>query len=416
MCINQDRANERIQNIADNFEKLGIPRAIDQYGRAKGWKANMLRTADGFTVLGIGIETAARGANIEGYRPDAVIIDDVDASSDSLAAIEKKMNTLKRDIIPAGSQDLAVMFVENLMHENSIICQILDGRADFLLDVDVAEIIPAVRNLEVEQVEDKETHRQVYRIIGGEATWEGYNLKSCEQFINSYGLKSFLIECQHEVGITSEGGLWSASDIDRTRISRIEAPEHYTRICVGVDPNVSANNDEAGIVVCGVVPNYKGDKQLHGFVLEDATVKGGPKIWAEAAVSAYNRWQADLIVAEKNNGGDLISITISTIPGAPAVKLVSASRGKITRAEPIQKLWVDQRVHTVGRFDMLEKEMTSYKPLSNMASPDRMDACVWSLTELMLGVKNTKEALTLAAKAVENRGGRTMSSRFGGVW
>ncbi len=157
------------------------------------------------------------------------------------------------------------------------------------------------------------------------------------------------------------------------------------RIVVGVDPNTTEGGDEAGIVVAGIANEYDGrlQQQPHGYVLEDATVPGGPKAWAEASVAAYHRYRADAIVAERNNGGDMVALTIGTIPGAPPVTLVWASRGKLTRAEPVQKLYEDGRVHHLGTMPDLERELVRYNP--PMPSPNRMDALVWAITELMVG-------------------------------
>ena len=108
---------------------------------------------------------------------------------------------------------------------------------------------------------------------------------------------------------------------------------------------------------------------------------------------AYHKHRADVIVAEANNGGEMVKMTIGTVDQAPAVKIVHASRGKITRAEPIQKLYGDGRVHHVGTFVNLEREMCTYRPALRMDSPGRMDSLVWSLTELML---NEPRVATLA--------------------
>ncbi|MDQ3540682.1 MAG: hypothetical protein M3440_08350, partial [Chloroflexota bacterium] len=159
------------------------------------------------------------------------------------------------------------------------------------------------------------------------------------------------------------------------------------RIGVGIDPNTTGRGDEAGIIVAGTSMFY-GDlwrDRPHGYVLADYTVAGGPKAWAEASVAAYRDFNADFMVAEQNNGGEMVRITLETVDDAPPVKLVHASRGKRTRAEPIHKLYQDGRISHVGVLDKLERELCTWEPGAGMDSPDRLDACVWILTELMLG-------------------------------
>jgi len=181
--------------------------------------------------------------------------------------------------------------------------------------------------------------------------------------------------------------LWTSEQIEALRVH--QTPEEFQRIVVSIDPSATTTGDEAGIIATGVaLCNCKGtvaEPQLerHGFVLEDATLQGSPHSWASAAVAVYNKLKADRLVAESNNGGEMVSLTIGTIRGAPPVKLIHASRGKLTRAEPVAALYEQGRVHHVGTFAKLEDEMCEWDP-SMKESPNRMDALVWSLTELAI--------------------------------
>lgn len=170
-----------------------------------------------------------------------------------------------------------------------------------------------------------------------------------------------------------EGALWRREAmIERYRVTSI--PD-LVRVVVGVDPAISATG-ETGIVVAGVAENG------HAYVIDDKTALGTPGIWAPAAVAAYNLHKADRLVAEQNQGGLMVANTIGNVDGAPPVALVHASRGKRTRAEPISLLYEQGRVHHVGTFPDLEQQMCEWVPGDE--SPDRMDALVWALTELML--------------------------------
>lgn len=182
-------------------------------------------------------------------------------------------------------------------------------------------------------------------------------------------------ELMAEVLDDMPGALWTYAMIERGRIRHVNR-DMLTRIVVGVDPSASEEGAEAGIIVSGT------DKNDEYYVLEDATVRGRPRDWALAAVQAYSRWNADHIIAESNNGGLMVEETIRNVDANAPVKLVTASRGKITRAEPISALYEQGRVHHVGTFPDLEDQMTTYDPLTAKVSPDRMDGLVWSIAEL----------------------------------
>ena len=122
---------------------------------------------------------------------------------------------------------------------------------------------------------------------------------------------------------------------------------------------------------------------MHAYVLDDLTIKGSPDTWARLAVTGFYKHRADIIVAEANNGGDMVAHTINTVDGMVPVKLVHASRGKYIRAEPVAALYEQGRVHHIGNFADLEDQLCEWIPGDK--SPDRLDALVWVLTELMLG-------------------------------
>lgn len=175
-----------------------------------------------------------------------------------------------------------------------------------------------------------------------------------------------------------EGALWSRAILDEFRVDR--PPMDIRRIVIAIDPAVTAeeDSDETGIVVCGVSATT-----LHAYVLEDLSLKGKPIDWARVAVDAYRRWRADRIVAEVNNGGDMVEHVIRTADPTVSYKKVHASRGKLTRAEPVASLYEQGRVHHVGVFGRLEDQLCTW--VQGESSPDRLDALVWAITELMLG-------------------------------
>jgi phage terminase large subunit-like protein len=151
-----------------------------------------------------------------------------------------------------------------------------------------------------------------------------------------------------------------------------------SRIVVAIDPAVTSaeGSDETGIIGAGV------SRDEHGYVLADVSLRGTPLQWASAAVTLYHTLKADRMVAEANQGGEMVEQTIHTVDPNVPVTLVHASRGKLTRAEPVAALYEQSRVHHAGRFPQLEDQQCTWT--QGDASPDRLDACVWALTDLML--------------------------------
>lgn len=171
------------------------------------------------------------------------------------------------------------------------------------------------------------------------------------------------------------GALWTRAIIDNARVKN--CPD-LIRIVVAIDPAVTSGDeaDQTGIVVSGKAIDG------HFYVLQDGTVRDTPRQWAQKSINMYKDNKADLIVGEANNGGDLIETVLRTIDVNISYKKIHASRGKITRAEPVSSLYEQGKVHHVGLFDDMEDEMCSYTAQSS-DSPNRMDALVWSITELM---------------------------------
>ncbi|WP_421748101.1 DNA-packaging protein [Cognatishimia sp.] len=182
-----------------------------------------------------------------------------------------------------------------------------------------------------------------------------------------------------------EGALWTRSMLSAAQVSK--APE-LGRIVVAVDPPVTgtAQSDDCGIVVVGAVMD--GPPQgWRAFVLEDASVSGmSPQGWAEAACEAARRWGADRLVAEVNQGGDLVESVLRQVDPLMAYRAVRASRGKVARAEPVAALYEQGRVGHLPGLGTLEDQMCLMGPqgFEGDASPDRVDALVWALTDVML--------------------------------
>ncbi len=182
-----------------------------------------------------------------------------------------------------------------------------------------------------------------------------------------------------------EDALWQRDQIEKLRIRK--TPE-LERIVVAIDPPVTSGEkaDLCGIVAAGI--NHEGQ----GFVLKDKSVKRAtPLKWAQIAVDLFHDMQADRIVAEVNQGGDLVETILRQIDETVPIRKVHASRGKYLRAEPVAALYEQGRISHVGCYEELEDQMCDFGPggLSNGKSPDRLDALVWAMTDLMLNTKAT---------------------------
>lgn len=181
------------------------------------------------------------------------------------------------------------------------------------------------------------------------------------------------------------GALWKRDRLDALRV--VKFPD-LVRIVVAVDPAASSDEDaaETGIIVAGLGVDG------HGYVLDDMSLQGSPNEWGSEAVAAYHKFKADRIIGESNNGGEMVEYVIRTIDSKVSYKAVHASRGKLTRAEPIASLDEQGKIHHVGTFADLEDQQCSWVP--GMKSPDRMDARVWAFTELMLDGGTTWQSVS----------------------
>lgn len=247
---------------------------------------------------------------------------------------------------------------------------------------------PSARTAGMSKAHDKRHAAKMFKAAQGDTSgrWATYTFSS---HANPHLSKEALQEIARDMSnlayrqeIMAEdideipGALWTRAILEAQRLSTRPG---LVRVVVAIDPAVSANesSNETGIIVAGI------DAHDHGYILEDASLRSSPDGWARAAIEAYHRWEADLIVAESNQGGDMVENTLRTIDSNVPVALVRATRGKYTRAEPVSALYEQKRVHHIGAFEELEDQLCGWLP--GDTSPDRLDALVWALTALMIG-------------------------------
>jgi len=262
---------------------------------------------------------------------------------------------------------------------------------------------PSLHSRSVSKARDPQHAAKMFEMAKRDTTgrWEAFHFTSMDNpYISKTALGeitkdmtnlSYRMEILAEDVNEAPGSLWKRDTIEKSRL--VKAPDNMARVVVAVDPSATSEGDEAGIITAGKL----GD---HYYTTADDSLQGSPEMWAQAAITAYHRARADCIVAEKNNGGEMVASVIKqaiinarstdkTIGNIP-VKLVWASRGKATRAEPVSSIAEQGRDHHVGKFPALEDELCLWIP--GDASPNRLDAKVWAYTELMSGV--TVEVVT----------------------
>lgn len=410
VCDTQDRADDHVGNVGSMLEservELFFPelaqRRVGKYGNSRGWRRNRLWTSSGFVLDAIGLDSAARGVKLEDQRPDLIIIDDIDDRHDTAAATNRKIETLTESVIPAGSPDVAILAIQNLVKADGVFDRMATGKAEYLRRRSVSGPHPAVRGLQVERGEDGQD-----RITAGVATWAGQPLAKCEEQINDWGYPAFRREAQHDVA-DAEGALWCAEQIAESR--RDDFPD-LDELVISVDPSGGKGDghDDQGILAVG-------SAQGHGFVLEDATCSLSPMGWGKRAVTLAVDLQADRIIVEDNYGGEMTANTVRMAADALAaegyetpvggygpayfgtdhpahVRQRNAHGSKRARAEPCAALygekeraetWADARMHHVGTFTELEAEQCRWEPDVSAKSPNRVDALAHAAADLGL--------------------------------
>lgn len=425
-CETQDQADKHVQTIgalmetpglADYYPEMGT-RAVGKYGNSKGWRRDRLQSGT-FTVDAIGLDTAARGVRLEDQRPDLIILDDVDGKLDSPAAVQKKIAIITTSLLPAGSNDLAVLFMQNLIHPDSIASRLVDGRADFLADRIVSGPHPAVRNLTYEQRDGRSV------ITGGTPTWAGQDLAICQQQIDTEGLTAFLQERQHEVEVPA-GGMFDHLDFRHCTWSEVPA---LRRVVVWCDPAVTNtdDSDSHGIQADGIAAD---GTVYRLWSWEDRT---SPTDSMQRAILKALELKAECVGVETDQGGDtwesvyreawryltgeaaaadptfqlqyrdLIRRGIITAKTPrPPFRSAKAGQGHGPKAHRGSQMLVDYErgkfVHVLGTHAMLERALRRFPKTKPF---DLVDVGYWSWYDLTVGVEEKKAPSVLSQSSTK---------------
>ena len=247
---------------------------------------------------------------------------------------------------------------------------------------------PSLHAKSMSKARDKKYAAQLYKKAAADTTgrWAAFHFSSDKNpHISKVALAaiaadmtslSFRQEIMAEDVDEAPGARWKRENI--RHIDRVPPEVLLVRVVTGVDPTGTREGDEAGIVT----PAKGSDSNY--YVIADDSRHGSPDEWARAATLAYHAHSGDRIVAEKNFGGEMVEFVLQTVDPSVPVKMVSASRGKAVRAEPVAALYEQGKVFHVGRLDALEDEMCQWVP-GDAKSPNRLDALVWGITDLMEG-------------------------------
>lgn len=297
VCATQDQADKHVASIAALLERAGVDRKLNKFGSPTGWRRNQLQAANGFSVEAFGLDTAVRGIKIEQYRPDVIVFDDVDELSDSPKMVAKKEEAIQKNVIPAGSPDVAIVFLQNLVNKYGVVARLADKRAEYLLNREVPTIEKAVEGMVLEQYQGPV--KMMYRIVGGTATWEGQDLQVCERQINEWGLKTFRQEAQHEIDEVT--GLYFDEEMFE-HCWYDELPEPLTTCVRGWDTAITETGDwNVGVlgyiwgrtIYIEDVVRFKGDTPETKQRIIDCHLSDPPgtPIGIEAAIGAHSIMQ-----------------------------------------------------------------------------------------------------------------------------
>ncbi len=291
------------------------------------------------------------------------------------------------DVMRGGSTDLLILDEFQMMHEDvwELVCppRLADRNGDAVF----IYTPPSMRMRARTQARDPLYASKMYKKYKDDPRWLCMHGTSYDNpNISEAGLSevsSDLTELGRRQEIMAEdieevpGALWTLRHIESTRVQVVPPSAlPFVRIVVGIDPSGSSTN-EAGIIGAALGSDGR------GYVLSDKSLLAAtPRLWAKEAVWLYHELKADRLLGERNYGGDMVKEVILTVDENVSYRDVTATRGKIVRAEPIAALYEKSVIHHVGVFEKLEEEMVSYVPGVTKQSPNRMDALVWALTEL----------------------------------
>jgi hypothetical protein len=408
VCDTQQRADDHVANIGNVLTGAAMERhhpemarrLVSKYGTSQGWRRNRLRTASGFTVDALGLDVASRGIKLEDQRPDMIVLDDLDTPEDTEATTAKKERAITRGLIPAGSRDVAVLAVQNLIHPDGVFAKLADGRADYLANRVVSGPIPAVYDLRVERVADRWT------ILGGTPSWVGMPLTACQALLDDIGLTAFLAEAQHEVQ-PPLGGMWD--HVEFTRCTWEEVPWGLIhRTAVWVDPAVSSTDSSDSFGIQADALDLDGTL----YRLWSWEARTSPMDALQRAIRTAHVIGCPTVGVETDQGGDTWGIVYAAaakmvedelraarkpVPPRPGFRWEKAGSSGLSKVQRASRMLADYErpgrriVHVVGTHHLLERALKRFPKVKPF---DLVDAAYWSWADLRAGEGIGKQMTT----------------------
>jgi hypothetical protein len=355
-----DKHSRAVRNIVmgDAFKRIypGVRVADDSAARSS-W--DIAGCEGGMDAVGIAGAVTGKGASL------LVIDDPVKNRKDAESGLirQRVWDSYSNDLYTRLEPDGAIALIMTRWHEDDLAGRLLRDQGD---EWHVIRL-PAL-------AEDGDA---LDRAPGAPLWAERYSADQVAKIRATLGEYSFSALYQQRPR-PHDGALFKFDWIESARVQ--SAPERFASLVVAVDPAGTEGGDETGIIVCGMA--YVG-RERHGYVLDDGSLHASPSAWGRRAVALLRQYNAQAIVVEVNQGGDMATHVLKTVDAQVRVRTVRAAEGKAARAEPIAALYEQGKIHHVGEFPALEDQLIGWTPGSGR-SPDRLDALVWGLSSTML--------------------------------
>lgn len=387
----QEQANASVANIAALLESVNISRyfpdmserSVSKFGQSKGWNRQILRTSSGFSVLGHGMDTALRGVRLEDVRPDLIILDDVDELADSPLITSRKIARITKSILPAGSPDVSVLAIQNLLLSDGVFARLAKAQPEFLTRRKLIGPIPAIKDLEYEIDDDG-----IPIILSGTPTWPGgQGLDICANQMSDWGVSSFLNESQHDLEGSADG-MFAEVNFDEIEIEVEDVPPLTYTICA-VDPAVTSGkrSHAQAIQIDGLGLEEQGKQKIYRLYSWEGI--DSPDNMLRRAIEKACEWGAKEVAIETNQGGSLWSSAfaataqvlldeekIEYVPKFVEVRASASLGDKESRAQSMLSDYTRRLFkHVAGQTVQLKK---SLKRFPKVLPDDLTDASYWS--------------------------------------
>ncbi len=410
VCATQEAADNHVQTVGEMLESAEIAaayplmsdRSLGKFGTSKGWRRNRLWTASNFIVDAVGLDQMVRGLKLGSQRPDFMVFDDMDDVSHSLKTIEDNIVKISQKILPAGSDDCAVLAIQNVVIPNGVFARL--GRYDGAPQIDIltnrilSGPLPALYDMEYESHQEGE--RTIYRITSGMPSWLGQDRATCEAQMNAMGPAAFLREAQHEVD-AADGGMFG--DIDFRHIEEEDLPALLDG-CVWIDPAVT---DTDSSDACGVSAASLGVNGVT-YIRRSWEQRSSPLEALKRGISWAMELGIDRVGVETDQGGDTwqsvyqqacyaLGIPLSKAPRYVSDKAGAGYGSKAHRAGQMLTGYERGRiVHVLGTERLLERAL---KRFPKTKPYDLVDATFWCWQDLQTVLAGRQQRQMMAKGA-----------------